>query len=672
MQTVGSWGSGNGDLSYPLGVAINQDAGDVYVADYNNNRVEEFTTAGSFVRTFGSSGSGNGELSGPYGLAVDGDGNVWVADTWNNRVEEFTAGGDFVQAFGSWGTANGQMEGPKAICVFDGHIYVADTTNNRIEEFTTTGSFIRAFGSTGSGDGQFNSPEGLTGNAKNGYLYVTDSGNGRIQAFTTEGRFVATFASTGSGSGHLSSPKGIAFSSTGDAFVTDQANNRVARWNADAPVVDTTSYDDAAQPSHISIDRGASTLGSFSYSRDNANQLSGVTSTGVPSDNHTYSHNSLHQLAAQDSTSITYDAGDHITSLPDGTSLTYDPAGQLAGATHASDHVTFSFDSKGERTAGGTPGGPSSTYHYNQAGELTEADVGSTTAIYQYDGAGLRTSKSVGSTTLSFTWDTASGSRPLLLTDGGSAFLYGPDDAPLEQLDSSGDLQWLHHDQQQSTRILTDAAGAVVGTATYDALGGHPTTTGATSHLGYDGEYTDAETGFVYLRARYYDPATGQFVTVDPAVAVTFEAYQYANNDPLDSNDPAGLCPQAFKLPGLSVYTGHWTVPKATRIGNWMIVASQATKGAPAPPIPNIPAELIELAQQVTSHQLEQIGSAIVLAADVASSNNLFQSRDDRKRNGMWGVFFNITLRLTGPETTVHPAQGKRYNYPLPPRHPIG
>ena len=54
--------------------------------------------------------------------------------------------------------------------------------------------------------------------------------------------------------------------------------------------------------------------------------------------------------------------------------------------------------------------------------------------------------------------------------------------------------------------------------------------------------YTDPETGYVYLRNRYYDPATAQFLTRDPLDAATRSAYGYGGNDPLDQSDPLGLC----------------------------------------------------------------------------------------------------------------------------------
>ena len=67
----------------------------------------------------------------------------------------------------------------------------------------------------------------------------------------------------------------------------------------------------------------------------------------------------------------------------------------------------------------------------------------------------------------------------------------------------------------------------------------------ATTPLQYAGQYTDAESGLVYMRARYYDPATAQFLTVDPLVNITLTPYSYVDDSPLDSSDPSGLCPSS-------------------------------------------------------------------------------------------------------------------------------
>lgn len=55
------------------------------------------------------------------------------------------------------------------------------------------------------------------------------------------------------------------------------------------------------------------------------------------------------------------------------------------------------------------------------------------------------------------------------------------------------------------------------------------------------GRVVDAESGLIYLRNRYYDPSTGQWLTRDPAVALTRSAYGYVNDNPLNGTDPSGL-----------------------------------------------------------------------------------------------------------------------------------
>jgi RHS repeat-associated protein len=101
---------------------------------------------------------------------------------------------------------------------------------------------------------------------------------------------------------------------------------------------------------------------------------------------------------------------------------------------------------------------------------------------------------------------------------------------------------YLHHDQLGSTRMLTNFVGTVEATLTYDPYGNLTASTGsATTAFLFGGQYRDAATRFYYLRARYYDPATGQFLTIDPKVATTLSPYGYVQGDPLNQTDAAGL-----------------------------------------------------------------------------------------------------------------------------------
>ena len=121
-----------------------------------------------------------------------------------------------------------------------------------------------------------------------------------------------------------------------------------------------------------------------------------------------------------------------------------------------------------------------------------------------------------------------------------SFYVYGPDQMPIEQINNcTGAVQYLHHDQQGSTRLLT---GTVAGTTTFDAYGNETGSTGSrTTPLGYDAQLTYANTGLIYLRARTYDPATAQFLSSDPLKAITGAPYNYARDNPLNRGDASGL-----------------------------------------------------------------------------------------------------------------------------------
>src|SRR5205807_4037827 len=167
---------------------------------------------------------------------------------------------------------------------------------------------------------------------------------------------------------------------------------------------------------------------------------------------------------------------------------------------------------------------------------------GSTSGAYAYNGDGLRTSKTINGTATNFTWDVADG-LPLVLTDGSNAYVYGPDGRPLEQINGSSAV-FFHQDQLGSTRALTDATGTVVATYSYDNYGNTTGTTGtATTPLQFAGQYHDNESGLYYLRARYYDPTTAQFLSKDPLAALTRDPYTYTDGNPLNLTDPTGLYP---------------------------------------------------------------------------------------------------------------------------------
>ncbi len=121
-------------------------------------------------------------------------------------------------------------------------------------------------------------------------------------------------------------------------------------------------------------------------------------------------------------------------------------------------------------------------------------------------------------------------------------------------------------DGHGSTRLLTDLAGAILTLSgirqlfAYDAYGnalGFDPAQAATAFL-YSGEQLDPSLGLQYLRARYYDPATGRFNRLDPFFGNTsdplsFHKYLFGHGDPVQNRDPSGLSPLASALSALTI-----------------------------------------------------------------------------------------------------------------------
>lgn len=130
--------------------------------------------------------------------------------------------------------------------------------------------------------------------------------------------------------------------------------------------------------------------------------------------------------------------------------------------------------------------------------------------------------------------------------------MYGQLITSIEQINNTtGTTTYLHHDQAGSTRLLTGSTGKTEATFTYGPYGALTGSTGtATTPLGYDGQYTNSDTGLIYLRNRVYDPATAQFLSVDPLEMVTRAPYTYTDDNPVNHGDPTGLGEWELNRPG--------------------------------------------------------------------------------------------------------------------------
>jgi streptogramin lyase len=216
----GSYGSGNGQFSGPRGLAADA-AGNVWVADTGNGRLQKFNPSGEYLTKFGTKGSGNGQLSNPSDVAIDAAGNLWVLDSGNSRLQKFNSSGEYLTKFGSKGSGNGQFSYPAAVAIdAAGNLWVTDAGNSRVQKFNSSGEFLAKFGSYGSGDGQLKEPLGIAADGEGG-VWVVDSGNSRLQRFDSAGQFVSKIVSSGGPEGQFTESQDIAVDPQGLLWVAD-------------------------------------------------------------------------------------------------------------------------------------------------------------------------------------------------------------------------------------------------------------------------------------------------------------------------------------------------------------------------------------------------------------------------------------------------------------------
>jgi RHS repeat-associated protein len=426
--------------------------------------------------------------------------------------------------------------------------------------------------------------------------------------------------------------------------------------------VDHFAFNRADQMSEAKFSMGTETLASLSYMREKVGQIEEEVAKGLPGAEKTaYGYDENDRLTSVGTASYEYDPADNIVKAP-GKTYEYDAASQLKAGTG----ISFEYDTLGERVKS-TPGeGPSTSYAYDQAGNLIslkrpeEGEVSAINESFAYDGSGLMSSKS-GEATDYLTWDQSS-SLPLLLSEGASSYIYGPGGLPIEQISAKEEPSFLHHDQLGSTRLLTDAAGEPSATFSYGPYGGLEGHTGTTTTpLGFAGQYTDPASGLQYLRARFYDAATGQFLTRDPWTALTQAPYGYANESPLTYYDPSGMvCVGVSRVEGIPVGPSISLGDCASEAANAAVSAGEFAFNHPGlVTAPAVAAACI--AQPEACPLAVRIGLGVVLASDATrlATQECFTLRSALEdllvtaAAALPGGVFDVTAGRYGPELSV-------------------
>jgi len=354
------WGSyglaENNKFAYPQGIAVDN-AGNVYVTDLGNRRVQEFDNNGNFLATWGQKGSGNGDFQEPAGITAGG-GYIYVVDNELSLVQKFDMHGNFVSQWGSKGSNNGQFLLPQGIAVDSkGNVYVVDTGNSRVEKFDGNGTYLLSIGSSGLGEGQFLSPHGVAVDSL-GFVYVSDTGNNRVEKFGQDGTFLQSY---GESSG-LKSPIGVSVDSSGDIFVADDGNNRIVEFESNGNMASWGSSGTGPnffmEPRDVAVDSAGNV---FVVDSDN-NRIQKFGSLSQPS-----------QVTAQSTTTASQTP--QTTTSQQTTQQTTQPAQNLATAQTANQSL---ITDPNEKTLPQITAPPDMTVE--ATGTLTPVSIGQATA----------------------------------------------------------------------------------------------------------------------------------------------------------------------------------------------------------------------------------------------------------------------------------------------------
>ena len=209
--------------------------------------------------------------------------------------------------------------------------------------------------------------------------------------------------------------------------------------------------------------------------------------------------------------------------------------------------------------------------------------MGGAASQYQYDGAGNRKSAATSAATKRFVLDTnGSLSHVLAETDSGGTvtayYIYGR--GLISRISASGTPLYYHFDVRGSTVALSDSTGTLTDAYAYDPFGKVANSQGTTANpFKYVGKYgvMDEGNGLDYIRARYYSPDVGRFITKDPFPGTdgdsqSLHRYVYAVNNPIRFVDTSGFSKQE-----LSTLERKLSTTDSSQFHNALI--SPATRG---------------------------------------------------------------------------------------------
>ncbi len=269
-----------------------------------------------------------------------------------------------------------------------------------------------------------------------------------------------------------------------------------------------------------------------------------------------YEYDSLNRLVSETVTvdnetivtTYTYDSNSNrITKVSDGdvTNYTYNELNQLT----TEDDVTYTWDNAGNLVSQSRSGITIATYTYDSYNRMVSAYVVNGSSIveqsYTYDYLGNRTSKTNNGERVNYLTDLSTGYAQILLEETDTEEIFYTRGHELISRTTNGNSLYYSFDGGSSVRQLTNEDGLITDTYVFDAFGNEVSRTGdSDNEYGFQGEQKD-ETGLYYLRARYMNPSTGTFTSMDTyggslSDPMSLHKYLFANSNPVKYCDPSG------------------------------------------------------------------------------------------------------------------------------------
>jgi len=373
--------------------------------------------------------------------------------------------------------------------------------------------------------------------------------------------------------------------------VVDGANTTTYTYNAAGDLISamlpngirtTYAYDGAANLTRIRHEKGANLIADFTYTLDASGERTRMIET-TPASTRTvnYTYDAFKRLTRESDslygvinyaydnagnrlskeiiplvitaqeprifTQYTYGIDNRLTNL---TEKTYNSS----GAELSSRAESFVYDAAGNLRQHITP---DKVYYYefDSRNLLVRFNDGENETTYEYDGGGNRISKTVNGVKTSYLIDSTSSIPQVLAEMDASGNVTKTYAFGLDRLNSTADgtTQYFLQDGLGSSIGLVDSNGVVSEAYSYDAFGNIRSQNASQGFL-YTGEQRDAGTGLIYLRARYYDPALGRFISRDPAFigeqseTQSLNPFIYVQNNPVNYVDPLGLADVRARL----------------------------------------------------------------------------------------------------------------------------